>query len=385
MKHQSLILILASMLHLSCVACQNSNGKTNPKIATEFVTSGSDAEDSESTQAVSEEPEKSKADITLSLALTGDIMLGTTYPTVKLPANDGKNVLDDVRELLLNADVALGNLECAVTDGGTCTKGSGPNVYAFRTPTVFADRLKEAGYDYLGLANNHANDFGPIGVQDTEATLKKLGIAYSGHKGHTPFAIIERNGLKIACMAFGQNGYSMRNTEYDLLRKTIKDAKAAGADLVFISLHGGAEGKAQSHIPRQGHETAFGEDRGNLREFAHIAIDAGADLIYGHGPHVTRAVELYKGRFIAYSLGNFATPYGMSLTGISGYAPVVTVNINGDGEFLDGQIHSFIQQPGVGPRKDNSGSVAAEMRKLTYSDIDDLQIDVTESGAIVKK
>lgn len=376
------------MIHLSCVACQNSNGKTNIPFATDFTTTDSlkesAPEDSASAIAVTE-AEKPKKDITLSLALTGDIMLGTTYPTVKLPANDGKNVLDDVRELLINADVALGNLECAVTDSGTCTKGSGPNVYAFRTPTAFADRLQEAGYDYLGLANNHANDFGPVGVRDTENTLKKLGIAYSGHKGHTPFAIIERNGLKIACMAFGQNEYSMRNTEYYLLRKTIKDAKAAGADLVFISLHGGAEGKAQSHIPRQGHETAFGEDRGNLREFAHIAIDAGADLIYGHGPHVTRAVELYKGRFIAYSLGNFATPYGMSLTGISGYAPVVTVNINGDGEFLDGQIHSFIQQPGVGPRKDNSGSVAKEMRNLTYSDIDDLQIDVTETGAIVKK
>ncbi|MCQ2254193.1 MAG: CapA family protein [Bacteroidaceae bacterium] len=377
---------IVGMLTLGCASCHSSNGKFESL----FTTSNDTIVPSDSVglpldTAHNEATKEQNAQQVISLALTGDVMIGTSYPTPRIPANDAKNVFDDVKELLVNADIAVGNQEGALSDGGKCTKGNGPNSYAFRTPTRLTGNLKDAGYDYLGIANNHANDFGPTGAADTERTLDSLGIAYSGFKGHTPFKIIERAGKKIGCMAFGQNSYSMRNTEYDVLRKTIADAKKAGAELIIVSMHGGAEGKDKRHIPRTGHETFLGEDRGNLREFAHIAIDAGADVVYGHGPHVTRAVEVYKGRFIAYSLGNFATPYGMNLTGISGYAPVVTININGNGEFLDGKIHSFIQQPGVGPRKDASNSVAREMRELTLSDMDDLKIDIDMEGNITKK
>lgn len=392
MKLLSSHFLIFGMLVFGCSSCKSSNSKIESIISS--VTSATDTvapveADSIVPQeaeipVLTEEEIKENAKQTISLALTGDVMIGTSYPTPRIPANDAKNVFDDVRDLLVNADIAVGNQEGALSDGGKCTKGSGPNSFAFRTPTRLTGNLKDAGYDYMSLANNHSNDFGPVGVADTERTLDSLGIAYSGHKGHRPFAIIERAGKKIGCMAFGQNTYSMRNTDYDLLRKTIADAKAAGAELIIVSVHGGAEGKAQRHIPRTGHETFLGEDRGCLREFAHIAIDAGADVVYGHGPHVTRAMELYKDRFIVYSLGNFATPYGMSLTGISGYAPVVTININGNGEFIDGKIHSFIQQSGVGPRKDGSNSVAREMRELTLSDIDDLKIEIDNEGNIKK-
>lgn len=378
---------------LECSSCKSSNAKIETIISSLTTTTDTiapiDTDSSSNVEADNatdtDEQASDNALQSISLALTGDVMIGTSYPTPRIPANDAKNVFDDVKELLVNADIAVGNQEGALSDGGKCTKGSGPNSFAFRTPTRLTGNLKDAGYDYLGIANNHANDFGPEGARDTERTLDSLGIAYSGFKGHKPFAIIERAGKKIGCMAFGQNSYSMRNTEYDLLRKTIADAKKAGAEIIIVSMHGGAEGKAQRHIPRTGHEFFLGEDRGCLREFAHIAIDAGADVVYGHGPHVTRAMELYKDRFIVYSLGNFATPYGMSLTGISGYAPVVTININGNGEFLNGKIHSFIQQPGVGPRKDASNSVAREMRELTLSDMDDLQIDIDMEGNITKK
>ena len=368
--------LISLLLLFGCLSCQGNNKSTNLQIAQ----SANDTIVKSENQKIDQ-----SSNDTISLALTGDVMIGTSYPTPRIPANDAKNVFDDVKELLINADIAVGNQEGALSDGGKCTKGSGPNSFAFRTPTRLTGNLKDAGYDYLGIANNHANDFGPEGARDTERTLDSLGIAYSGFKGHKPFAIIERAGKKIGCMAFGQNEYSMRNTEYDLLRKTIAEAKKAGAEIIIVSMHGGAEGKSMRHLPRTGHEIFLGEDRGNLREFAHIAIDAGADVVYGHGPHVTRAVELYKGHFIAYSLGNFATPYGMTLSGISGYAPVVTININGNGEFIDGKIHSFIQQPGVGPRKDASNSVAREMRELTLSDIDDLQIDIDMEGNITRK
>ena len=93
-------------------------------------------------------------------------------------------------------------------------------------------------------------------------------------------------------------------------------------------------------------------------------------------------MEVYKGKFIAYSLGNFCTPYGMSLTSISAYAPVVTIKIDRKGRFLEGKIHSFIQQKGVGPRKDNSDAVAREIKELTESDIQGSPIRIDGAGNI---
>ena len=134
------------------------------------------------------------------------------------------------------------------------------------------------------------------------------------------------------------------------------------------------EGSDKGHLPR-GKETYIGEARGDLRNFAHFCIDNGADVVYGHGPHVVRAMEVYKDRFIAYSLGNFCTPYGISLTGISGFSPVV-------GSFKQGQIHSFIQAKGVGPRHDPQGSVAREIKQLTEADIQSSPIRISDTGEI---
>ena len=129
----------------------------------------------------------------------------------------------------------------------------------------------------------------------------------------------------------------------------------------------------------------MGEDRGNLRQFTHFCIDLGADFVFGHGPHVVRGMELYKGHFIAYSLGNFCTPYGISLSGISGYAPVVTIRIKSDGTFIDGQIHSFIQQSGMGPQPDTENKVAKEIKMLTEADFKDSAISISNEGKIEKK
>ena len=95
---------------------------------------------------------------------------------------------------------------------------------------------------------------------------------------------------------------------------------AATHDIVIVSFHGGAEGNGAEMLPFA-REIFAGEDRGNVVEFAHAMVDAGADLVLGHGPHVVRPMELYRDRLIAYSLGNFATYYGISVEGIRGIAP----------------------------------------------------------------
>ena len=111
----------------------------------------------------------------LTIAMTGDIMMGTTFPEVALPANDGANLFNDVKHLLRKADIAVGNLEGTLCDGGTSAKGEGPNIYAFRTPTSYAPLLKDAGYDFLSMANNHAHDFGDEGINSISNMLVGVG------------------------------------------------------------------------------------------------------------------------------------------------------------------------------------------------------------------
>ena len=317
---------------------------------------------------------------TLNIAMTGDIMMGTTYPSIMLPANDGRDLFRDAKDILTGADLTVGNLEGAICDGGRSTKGTGPNSYAFRTPTSYGHLLKEAGFDFLSMANNHANDFGLEGIESTERVLEEQGILFSGIDGRIESAVIERKGLKIGLCAFGHNSYTLKHTDLNTVGRIVDDL-VERCDLVIVSFHGGAEGRTKNHLPN-GPETFLGENRGSLRQLAHFCIDHGADVVYGHGPHVVRAIEVYKDRFIAYSLGNFCTPYNVSLTGISGYAPVVEININADGSFIDGKIHSFLQTRGIGPRKDDAGSVAREIRNLSNADIPQSQATIDAQGNI---
>lgn len=321
---------------------------------------------------------------TLTVAMSGDIMMGTTYPTVRLPANEGRDLFQDTAPVLRRASLAVGNLEGTLCEGGLSTKGNGPYSYAFRTPPAYARLLTDAGYDFLSMANNHSNDFGEHGILSTERALDDEGLAYAGLSGRREWAVVERDGVRWGLCAFGHNQKTLKHADLKKVGE-ILDTLRKCADLIVVSFHGGAEGADKGHLPR-GTETYIGENRGNLREFAHFCIDHGASVVYGHGPHVTRCVEVYKGRFIAYSLGNFCTPYGISLTGVKGYAPVITVRIlSTDGSFIDGQIHPFIQQYGVGPRTDRSGIVCRHIQALSESDVPESEARVRADGAILKK
>jgi len=321
-----------------------------------------------------------QAQDTLTIAMTGDIMMGTTFPSLMLPANQGRDLFRDAKDILLRADLALGNLEGTLCDGGRSTKGNGPNSYSFRTPTSYAHLLKEAGFDYLSMANNHANDFGQEGIESTERCLDSMGILYSGIAGRVESAVIKRQGLRIGLCAFGHNSYTLKHTDLETVGRIV-DKLAKETDLVIVSFHGGAEGRTKNHLP-QSSESFLGENRGAVRQLAHFCIDHGADVVYGHGPHVTRAIEVYKGRFVAYSLGNFCTPYNVSLTGISGYAPLVEIKIDHQGRFLSGQIHSMLQQRGVGPRLDTTNSAAQEMKSLSEADVPKSEASISRTGAI---
>ena len=154
---KSFLLILLSSLTLSSVCT-----------STAVKEQGTGSEEQEDTVSTHHSPLTTHQNIdTLTIAMTGDIMMGTTFPSTQLPPNDGRDIFMDTKEITSRADLAVGNLEGTLCDGGTTKKKPGPNCYAFRTPTKFGPRLTEAGYDFLSMANNHANDFGQFGIEST--------------------------------------------------------------------------------------------------------------------------------------------------------------------------------------------------------------------------
>lgn len=325
----------------------------------------------------------------LTFAFVGDIMMGTTYPEepvgAYLPERNGQTLFTDVAAILSSADIAAGNLEGTLFNGiGTVKKCKDPSIcYAFRTPTDYVANLTAAGIDFVSIANNHINDFGPEGIKSTIRTLDEAGIKYAGLQRHgADTATIHKNGYAVGFAAFSPSAGTLSINDLDKMRKIVSELKKTH-DIVIVSFHGGAEGASYSHVPHTT-EIAFGENRGNVERFAHTAVDAGADIVYGHGPHVARGAELYKNHLILYSLGNFCTPYRVSLSGISGYAPIATVETDSEGHFIKGKIHSFLQQRGKGPIHDATGAVARQMQRLSREDFPSSPLRIAKDGTMSK-
>jgi hypothetical protein len=188
------------------------------------------------------------------------------------------------------------------------------------------------------------------------------------------------NGVKYGFCAFSPNGQTVSLLEIAAAQDIIHRLKA-NSDVVIVSFHGGGEGTDYEHVPLAT-EMFKGENRGDLRAFTHAAIDAGADVVLGNGPHVSRAMELYKNRLIAYSLGNFVTYKGVSVSGVCGLAPLLKLRINKRGEFLNGQIASYRQNHQTGLQPDKLNRAALRMKALTEADFIRPGLSISEVGVI---
>jgi len=315
----------------------------------------------------------------------GDLMLGTNFPSDKyLPPNDGKDLLEPVQYILQNADVAFGNLEGVILTGdGQVKKCSDPSkCYAFKSPDHYVNYFKEAGFDVLSVANNHVGDFGDVGRKNTVRLLEETGIHFAGLEDY-PFTTFTKDSIRYGFAAFAPNTGTVKINDYDRARSIIQHLDSV-SDIVIVSFHGGAEGAKYNRITRQT-ELFLGENRGNPYEFARMAIDAGADIVFGHGPHVVRAVDLYKDRFIAYSMGNFATYARFNLSGPNGLAPMIEVEVNENGQFIRAQIHSAKQLGEGGPTLDEAGAAFEEIKRLTKLDIPEAELEFLEGGIIQPK
>lgn len=307
-------------------------------------------------------------------------MLGTDYPENHLPDDDGVSFLAELTPILSAADLTFGNLEGVLVDGGEPGKKcSNPDAcYLFRSPTRYAEHFRDAGFDVLSLANNHARDFGEEGRTSTMEAIAAVGMLHSGREGD--FASLERKGLRIAVLAYAVTKNSNLLLDYELAERTVSE-HAASHDIVIVSFHGGAEGQDATHLAFD-EEEYYGEPRGDVVRFSRMVVDAGADLVIGHGPHVVRGMETYKGRLIAYSLGNFATYYGISVAGIKGLAPVLVTTLDGEGRFIEGEIISTVQLRPAGPSIDETARALKLIRKLSGEDFDQRSLRFLPSGHI---
>lgn len=298
----------------------------------------------------------------LSIAWVGDITPGSRYG---LPPDGGRALFDGVRGPLRTAGLSLGNLEGTLSVDGTSKCGAdGGDCFSFQAPPENAEALRWAGLDLLNLANNHAYDFGADGQAQTVAALDAHGLAYTGRPGE--ITVLRRRGVRVAVVGFAAYPWANDLRELDAVRDLVATA-ARRADLVVVLAHAGSEGLDRTSVPL-GREVAFGEDRGDTRAFAHAAVDAGADLVLGSGPHVLRGMEHYKGRLIAYSLANFAGWKNFSTAGTFSLTALLTVRLSERGQLRGGQFTALRLSPEGVPAPDPSGEATALVNQLSEQD-----------------
>lgn len=318
---------------------------------------------------------------TVTIIGVGDIMMGSSHLKPVLPEKDGEFLMKDVEHILRNADVTMGNLEGVLLDeGGTAKTCRNPDVcYVFKSPTRYVNNLVQAGFDVMSLANNHAGDFGEIGRASSMKTLEDAGIFHAGQI-QQKFVLFEKNGVRFGFTAFAPNSNCLQITDIDGARAIVAHLDTL-ADIVIVSFHGGAEGPEHQHVTRKT-ENYYGENRGNVYAFSHAVIDAGADVVFGHGPHVTRAIDIYKNRLIAYSLGNFCTYGGINVAGINGQAPILKVFTTRNGTFIKGEITATYQRYRDRVSLDPENRVIRKIQELTKKDFPEVPLRIDDNGLI---
>lgn len=248
---------------------------------------------------------------TLSIVAVGDIMLGR-YVDVALEKKPPIYPYEKVKSIISSADIAFGNLECSLARDPSKEKPILTG-YVFKANFDYSIGLKETGFDILSLANNHSLGGGKETIVKTIDVLNKKGIVTVGAGENLTKArelkVMEFNNVKVVFIASTlvcpeiypakENEGGVYKSDEDLILEDVKKSKQ-DSNIVIVSLHWGEE---KELAPSN-----------SQRDLAHKIIDSGCDLIIGHHPHVLQGLEIYKGKLIVYSLGNFIFDKTLNIT-----------------------------------------------------------------------
>jgi poly-gamma-glutamate capsule biosynthesis protein CapA/YwtB (metallophosphatase superfamily) len=302
-------------------------------------------------------------------AFTGDIAM------VAGPADD---YFRSVRKQLAG-DVVLGNLEGTLTERGTPKCGTGStDCFSFHAPPSYARLLRGAGLTVVNLANNHALDYGEVGQQDTVAAVRKARLLTTGRPGEIAYTKVR--GTRVAVLGFAPYPWAQSLLNLPAAEALVRKADRR-ADLVVVTMHAGAEGSDHQHV-RPGNEWFLGENRGNSVAFARSVVRAGADLVVGSGPHVLRGMEWYRGRLIAYSLGNFVGYRTLSTSGVNGVSALLHATLRRDGSWQTGRVDAITLAGNGIPRLDPDGGARGLIRTLSREDFGTRAVQVSTSGEL---
>ncbi|MBD2628263.1 CapA family protein [Trichormus variabilis] len=317
---------------------------------------------------------------TITIKAVGDIIPGTNFPNYRLPSDRNQLLPQSVRTQLQGADILFGNFESNLTNYPYSSKDiSRGQTFAFRSPPAYAQLFAEAGFNVFNIANNHTMDFGIVGQQDTIKNLETAGIKTLGHKNQILY--LEANQIPIAMIGF--TTYDLYNSVHNLeTAKALVEEAKNNAKIVIVSMQVGAEGTGALHV-KDKTEFFYGENRGNSLKFARTMIDTGADLVLGHGPHVPRAMEIYKEKIIAYSLGNFLGYRTLATNAQTGYSMILEVKLNSEGKLVSSKIIPVhLNRQGI-PQIDQYFRTVGLLRYLNNHDFPDNTIEINKKGEIV--
>ncbi len=302
------VVISLSLVSLIAVSCGRSEARREvPDAATSSAaastTTGTKAPTA--TLPLPPAPSPSPRREHLTLIAGGDVFFGRIVGQVLL-AKPHTDVFSQVRGWLRSADMRFANLESQLSEQKGVTVHP-DNRLVFTGPPIAADALARAGFDIVSLANNHMWDFGKDALWQTFANLERVKVAYvgAGRNRETAYGpvVIEREGFKLAFVAvtdiwnMGQLSRHVarefvHRADPEIVRKVVEKLRRDETiDAIVVSYHGGSEYMEEPTLP--------------TRKVVHAAIDAGADIVLGHHPHVAQGISWYRGRPIVYSLGNF--------------------------------------------------------------------------------
>lgn len=270
----------------------------------------------------------------VSMVFVGDVMLSRDIGKL-IQENNTYFPFMYVKDYISSFDISFANFENPVS---TLGKNVG-SIYSFRAHPDALVGLRDASFDVVSFANNHVFDYGPTAFSDSIVQLEKVGIRISGagntkeeaHRG----AMVNKNGIKVVFLSYsqfssatqqsGDNGYAVAGINPEEIVQDISKARESGADFVVASFHWGEEYQTKHN--------SFQE------RIAHVAVDAGADLVVGHHPHVIQDTEWYKDKFIAYSLGNFVFDQNFSKDTREGGVLEVIANKDGISKVEIKKVH----------------------------------------------
>jgi poly-gamma-glutamate capsule biosynthesis protein CapA/YwtB (metallophosphatase superfamily) len=277
---------------------------------------------------------------------------------------------EQLRRLHLKGDLVFANFEGVIGD----PVASDP--WKFAVPAGAAGTFLKMGVSAVSMANNHAMDLGVKAYSETAAALRREGFWVAGNDEQGIAARIKNRRVRVFAFSFSSPQNNVNNPE------AVPAAfPRNAAELVIVSAHIGGESQQASWIP--GTMEYFGdEQRGDVIAFSHRCIDAGADLVLGHSPHVPRGLELYKGKLIVYSLGNFIFDYPGAAFHPHAPGYSITIHLNANGSFRNARIHSYDLRNGV-PVSDKTEKAYYMIRDLTLHNLKQTTLAFPGNGRVV--